>query len=347
MPAQTLEMVYNNPTYSHTYMADIHNKIIAHPSWQFIETVGGFNSGNWTWNIYKNAAAGNSYGWDWYIAIASPTAAAAQSNLYFMVFEEWDTATKMFRKPVAGNASTVIPQADFSVLGTWTALPTVGAQPTLAMGWPTQYLVPTSATGFTGFLYVGKDSIWFPTRVSTTDYFSGAGLGQHTTPWGAANPTVPLIYATAKSSNLAYVGNSGNSAITRFTRVLRRTAAHSENWRGFVVPAFGTVSTSSTYSALHQFDYNDYLHEDKRYGAEVLLLGGGYASPTVYSQTHGYFYGTLPYLVCYPQARINSSIRVGDTVTFGLKVYMYLGTHSNDFNPSNALSQYWVNITDG
>jgi hypothetical protein len=53
-----------------------------------------------TWNVYKSAAASNSQGADWYLALGYH--AINNVNLYVTVFEEWDATNKLCRNFVPG-----------------------------------------------------------------------------------------------------------------------------------------------------------------------------------------------------------------------------------------------------
>lgn len=75
-----------------------------------------------TWNVYKSAAANNSFGQDFYFALGYVT--ATPTTLLVTVFEAWNTGTLLATR-YPPNAATV-PDGTFSNPGAASALPSTG-----------------------------------------------------------------------------------------------------------------------------------------------------------------------------------------------------------------------------
>jgi hypothetical protein len=80
-----------------TFIALLHTDLLAN-GWTRVETV--LDSGAFRWEVYRNPAANNSIGLDFYMAIGLfyPSGTAGTGNpaqaIYFTIFEDWNTTTK-------------------------------------------------------------------------------------------------------------------------------------------------------------------------------------------------------------------------------------------------------------
>lgn len=80
-----------------TFIALLHTDLLAN-GWTRVETA--LDSGAFRWEVYRNPAANNSIGLDFYMAIGlfypSGTAGTGNPNqaIYFTIFEDWNTTTK-------------------------------------------------------------------------------------------------------------------------------------------------------------------------------------------------------------------------------------------------------------
>lgn len=82
--------------------------MIAHPAWEFVETV---TSGDYTANVYRCLGTQNEWG-DFYVALGYNNVTL---KFFFALGEGWDTGTKKLTKPATASGSTsATPDADKS-----------------------------------------------------------------------------------------------------------------------------------------------------------------------------------------------------------------------------------------
>ena len=164
-------------------MTQIHTVITGHASWSYFTTE--FTSGSYTARVYKNAAAGNPAGVDFYVAVFRLTATPA-SNVYIVAMEGWDGTNKYPIRFCPGPTTNFAPDATYfghpnttTVFGSAALNYNVSA-PTNTTNFPYYIIVSTSGlfvtTGNTNAPYAGLFEPWWGSATSaeyplvTVDY---------------------------------------------------------------------------------------------------------------------------------------------------------------------------------
>ena len=141
-----------------------------HDNWEFVEqvTIATINYRVWRnrGSGLANAAANNSFGSDFYIAMYRSSA----TDLRFKVFESWDAINKKVIRPCK-NTSTLTPNANYSWGDEVNGYTLDSASLTYS-----NTGVALITTGFEYGISVTRNHMWVWTKISTMDCSMGFGI---------------------------------------------------------------------------------------------------------------------------------------------------------------------------
>lgn len=206
-----------------------------------------------TWNVYKSAAANNSFGQDFHFAIGYPT--ATPTTLLMAVFEGWNTGT-LLATNYPPNA-TVTPNGSFANPGAALALPSTGA----TMG----YLQSIALTTSCSYYYsVTPDRVIFSMLTSTP-----TNLGFYIGLYDSFNTTAidpfPLCIVNLTVTAITGATSSTSTASGFTTRELGVIASSANN--------FCTVCSGTTANAWTRSETAADYYKGFNYLSRALLIG--------------------------------------------------------------------------
>jgi hypothetical protein len=174
-------------------------------------TIGGN-----THKVLKSAAAGNTYGLDWYLDINYPTTGTT-GGMRFAPFEGYTAASDVgTRGPFGNTVTSTLDATTYSRYGATTnALETNWTNNSSASG----VSMPLSTSAFTYWISITRDRIIVLTSVNVSIiYYTGffTPSSAHSSNAGAA--LFPLVMAAISTGAQCATGN-GSTATMAFTRV--------------------------------------------------------------------------------------------------------------------------------
>jgi hypothetical protein len=184
-----------------------------------------------TWNVYKSAAANNSFGQDFHFAIGYPT--ATPTTLLMAVFEGWNTGT-LLATNYPPNA-TVTPNGSFANPGAALALPSTGA----IMGYLQSIVLTTSCSYYYS---VTPDRVIFSILTSAPTNI-GFYIGLYDSFNTTAIDPFPLCVINLGIANITLANALPNASAGFTTRELGTPASNANN---FCVFAAGGITCAWT-----------------------------------------------------------------------------------------------------
>lgn len=173
-----------------------------------------------TWNVYKSAAANNSFGQDFHFALGYVT--ATPTTLLLTVFEGWNTGTLLATK-YPPNATTT-PDGTFANPGTALALPSTGT----TMGYA-QSIVLTAGCAY--YYTVTADRLIFSVNTSTN-----LPVGFYIGLYDSFNTTIydpfPICVINFANSSTAVISSAATTMSGLFTREPNTATLNSTNFSG-------------------------------------------------------------------------------------------------------------------
>ena len=206
-----------------------------------------------TWNVYKSAAANNSFGQDFHFAIGYPT--ATPTTLLMAVFEGWNTGT-LLATNYPPNA-TVTPNGSFANPGAALALPSTGT----TMG----YLQSIALTTSCSYYYsVTPDRVIFSMLTSTP-----TNLGFYIGLYDSFNTTAidpfPLCIVNLTVTAITVATSAVSTASGFSTRELGAAVSNTNN--------FCTMAGGAAVSAWTRAELATDYYKGFNYLSRVLLTG--------------------------------------------------------------------------
>lgn len=199
-----------------------------------------------TWNVYKSAAANNSFGQDFYFALGYVT--ATPTTLLLTVFEGWNTGTLLATK-YPPNATTT-PDGTFSNPGAALALPSTGT----TMGYMQSI---TLTTGCAYYYSVTADRVIFSLNTS-----SNLPVGFYIGLYDSFNTTIydpfPLCVINFANTIVGTTATAPPTLSALFTREPNTTTSNASNFVGFasgIVTCAWTRPDPSTLDVYKNFYY--------------------------------------------------------------------------------------------
>lgn len=165
----------------------IENLMTSQGNWEFVEA---YTATTFNVRVWRNKAAGNTWGQNWYLAMITNTAVA--NNLIFKVFEDYTTGTKLGYRGATGNS--VLDVASGSGYGN------TGYAPENT-NWNNNCLVLCPSSSFTYRVRVTANGV-FAVTSSGLDFIY---CGLFNPIWSHANE-FPLAQWRAHNSTTSYAG---------------------------------------------------------------------------------------------------------------------------------------------
>lgn len=277
-------------------------------------TIGGN-----THKVLKSAAAGNTYGLDWYLDINYPTTGVT-GGMRFAPFEGYTAASDVgLRGPVGHVSNTTIDATTYSRYGASTsALETNWHNSSSATG----VSVTLTTSAFTYWISVTRDRIIVLTNnQATTLFYTGffTPTSTHSSHAGAA--LFPLVMAALPVSSAATTNTSG-SATLAFTRVPKATSI---NWS-----SSGRISTDPTLGGYFGSGQVGTAVSEITGAAQIVpvpVVMGASVAPSAASSP---LPASVGYLDGVAIGYVSSSAVRGDTVTVGSDTW-YATTPSSSY----------------
>jgi hypothetical protein len=273
-----------------------------------------------THKVLKSAAAGNTYGLDWYLDINYPTTGIT-GGIRFAPFEGYTAASDVgLRGPYGATASTTVDATTYSRFGaTTSALETNWTNNATHTGVSTA--LTTSAFGYR--ISITRDRIIMeldnvPSSVAYTGFFTP--ISAHSTQAGAALfPLVMLVLASATS--IAGSTNGGAPATAAVTRAPKAVGSATFDWQNSVnVPASSLQVLTGGRAGVAVSDFTNQV----AVAPIPVIFGQGFNGLS--TSTTGYAH--VGYLDGLGVANTNSTSVRGDTLTVGSDTW-YANTPSS------------------